>query len=411
MRTATSRTFENADGTFTTELHAQPIYYQELETADWVPIDLRFSQVKGKHHQPDWALVGASPVQVSAFPTDHEQGFLTLAAGDQTLALARPTADDAAVAPVIADDGRTLDYPAFYGAGTGLRVLARPDGMRTFVVLSSVPDVNDFAFHLTGDGLLPVAEVDGSVILTDASGATVARIPRPVFMDSSDIDGSGGGLFAAAASVSVVPDETGLLVTLHVARRFLEEAVYPAFVDLTLADFPVAAPGADVNFVSSRHPDSVFAGEERPEQPSYAEALLGRQPGSHADNTTYLSFDDPRAVIGSGRVATASLELYPYWGSPAGVKFSVSSVGSVDAPATELGTIDLLPGAWADTLLSALPDGAVAISAVMPGQGSWTRLIARDQSAEYAFGPRLVITWSPVVPTPWSVLEPQHGDD
>src|SRR3954447_10308215 len=49
MRTTNSRTFQNGDGTFTTELHAQPIFYQPAGTtqpADLRSIDLAFLALK-----------------------------------------------------------------------------------------------------------------------------------------------------------------------------------------------------------------------------------------------------------------------------------------------------------------------------------------------------------------------------
>src|SRR5688572_24296968 len=147
MRTASSRTFENEDGTFTTELHAQPIYYQAADSMNWLPIDLRFHQVEGKRRRPDAAVVDASPVVISAMAPDRAEGFLTLIAGERSLSLARASGGGEATA-VISDDGRAVDYADFYGDGVGLRVLARPDGARSFLVLREAPAASDFAFRV-----------------------------------------------------------------------------------------------------------------------------------------------------------------------------------------------------------------------------------------------------------------------
>jgi hypothetical protein len=414
MRSSSSRTFENPDGTFTTELHAQPIYYQPPGSTDWLPIDLRFAAVESRHDHPDTALVSTSPVVVSAFPSDTATGFLTVAAGERALSIARVAGRNAqAQAPLIGDDGRTVDYFNFY-RDAGLRVFARPDGVRTFVVLRDEPESNQFSFRVAGEGLRAAQGIDGSIALVDAAGVPVGRIPKPLLTDSSDVAGAGGGVFSAAASLSVTGEDDGTqIITINVARRALNEAVYPAFVDFTLVDFPAVARGADIAFVSSRHPDSAFPGAERPEQPSYAEVWLGRQPESRNDNAVYLHFDDPRTVIGAADIHGAELELYAYWGSDRGVPVAVSGVNASWTPEalswltqppaeTDLGNVSLSAGQWSSLDLTAsvveraagTPDYGLKLATAQPGPGSWTRLIARDQSEEIAFGPRLVVTWS-----------------
>lgn len=412
LRTANSRTFENEDGTFTTELHAQPIYYQTADSTDWLPIDLRFHVVEGKRRQPDTTVVDTSPVAVSVSAPDHADGFLTLTAGERTLSVGRAGGGGEA-APVISDDGRTVDYADFYGDGIGLRVLARPDGVRTFLVLREAPAGNDFAFHLSSEGMTVAIQPDGSVALQDAAGVSMGRVPRPLLFDSSDVDGSGGGAFTAATSLSVATNEAGeQLLTVHVARRYLEEAVYPAFIDLSVVEFPSATPGADLAVVSSRHPNSGFGGDERPELPSYGELWLGRQPGTRADSASYLRFDDPSSAIGNGEVLAASLELYAYWGNPLGAAFDVRGAGADWTAETltwatqpvatdELGTMTFTPGSWATLDLTHAPDYSLVFTAAKPGADSWTRIIARDQSDAIAFGPRLVLTWQPAPPPAW----------
>ncbi|HUP83224.1 MAG TPA: DNRLRE domain-containing protein [Candidatus Limnocylindria bacterium] len=431
LRTATSRTFENPDGTFTTELHAQPIHYEVADPdsgeTSWQPIDLHFTQVKGKRHKPDSAVVGASPVVVSAFDSDHEGGFLTLASAERSLALAVGQAGaEEAAPPVISADGRTVDYASLFGDGVGLRVLPRPDGARSFIVLRQAPESNQFTFRVAGDGLTATLEPDGSVALRDEAGLMAGRIPRPTLIDSTDIEGNGGGMFAAATSLSVADTDDGAqLISIRVARRFLDEAVYPAFVDLSVVDFPSAAPGAQTAFVSSRHPDVAFGGDERPEQPSYGEAWLGRQPGTRNDSAAYLRFGDPSAITGYANVLSTSLELFPYWGSADGVEADVSGVTTdwardsltyLTQPAADidLGTVTLTPGAWSSFDMQDAPLPAFGLRiAPHAGPDTWIRLITRDQSDAVQFGPRLVVNWTPAsaMPTDWQILEPVHHDD
>lgn len=412
MRTATSRTFEAPDGTFTTELHAQPIYYQPPDSTDWLPIDLRFAALQAADGRPAGVTVSASPVAVNALPVEAARTFLTLAAGERVLSIARVGGHGAEQAtPVVGVGGRSVDYFDFFGDEAGLRVLGRPDGMRGFIVLGQEPGTNHFSFRLSGEDTTATKELDGSVTLRDPNGAAVGRIPRPLLLDSSDVAGDGGGVFSAATSLAIAPaDDGSQTVTFSVARRFLAEAVYPAFIDFSIVDFPAVAPGADLAVVSSRHPSSSFSGGERPEEPSYGEAWLGRRPGSHNDSVVYLRFDDPRTVIGDADIAGAALEVYPYWGSDGAVPITVGGVDADWAPEavswlsqpmaeTDLGSMTLQASEWARIELAEAPAYGFMLAAAQPGPGSWTRLIARDQSAEIAFGPRLVVTWSGLRPT------------
>ena len=418
MRTASSRTFDNGDGTFTTELHPQPIYYQAPDSADWVPIDLGFTSLEADGDQPAGAAVTASPVVINAFPSDAADGFLTLAAGERKVSIGRiGDPNDEPAAPVIGIDGRTVDYLDFFGDGASLRTSAQPDGMRSFVVMRDEPERSYFSFRLAGDDLMATMEIDGSITLRDAAAGAVGRITRPQLIDSSDISGDGGGIFTAATSLSVDTAADGaLVVTIGVEQRYLDEAVYPAFVDFSITDFPAASPGADVAVISGGHPNSVFAGAERPEQPFYGESWLGRQPGTRNDNELYLRFDDPRLVIGGADIQGVALELYPYWGNDGGATFAVRGVTAdwktaalswLSRPPAEmdLGSVSFEPGEWARVDLAETPEYGVVLAAAQPGPDTWTRLIARDQSDEIGFGPRLVVTWSGLRPTLGSAPE------
>ena len=90
MRTLNSRTFQNTDGTFTTEFHAQPIFYQPAGTtdkADLQPIDLSFiADAKSGS-----ALVDRSPVSITASPAGSAGGFLSATAGDYSVSLGLAT--------------------------------------------------------------------------------------------------------------------------------------------------------------------------------------------------------------------------------------------------------------------------------------------------------------------------------
>ena len=422
MRTLSSRTFENSDGTFTTEFHAQPIFFQPAGTTnpqDLRPIDLSFLA----DAETGYASVAASTVALTTRPADDPAGFVTAASTNQSvsLALATDSGMSASTAtPQIVDGGRVVDFFDFQPQSVGLRVLARTDGFKAFLVLGKVPDRNRFSFVLNAPGLLPAVADDGGVILTDVSGATVGRIPRPLLLDSSDIDGSGGGVFAAATTLSVDTSGAQSVITVTLDRSYLEEAVMPAYLDVSLTDFPQATAGADVAFTSSAHPNASLHGFQRPESPGFDELWLGQQPNSHNDNDVYVRFPGLASVLGTVDIASASLELLPYMQQdPEGTTvvrrvtsdWSAASVVWASQPTADdadSATFTSAPGAWTsldvsnyvmDVLSRGQPDYGLVLSGDDTSSATWKRLAASDAGDSAEFGPRLVVTWSGPRPT------------
>ncbi|HEY5520350.1 MAG TPA: DNRLRE domain-containing protein [Candidatus Limnocylindrales bacterium] len=421
LRTLNSRTFENADGTFTTEFHAQPIFYQPAGTtspSDLQPIDLSFVADAAT----GYASVSTSPVVVTTRPAGDPAGFVSATSGMDSVSLALAAANGTAsgsATPQVVDGDRVVDFFDFQPQHVGLRVLAQTDGFKTFLVMAREPQRTKYSFVLDARGIVPVAADDGSVLLTDASGATVGRIPRPLLLDSSDDDGNGDGLFTAATSLSL--DTSGALpvITVSIDRAFLDEAVYPAYVDMSLTNFPQVAAGADVTFASSSHPNVDLHGYQRPESSGFDELWLGRQPGSKNNNEIYVRFDGLAATLGTVDVAAASLELLPYFeqaGDGMVDARQVTSVWNADAldwanrpatSATDIGQLTGAAGAWAaldvsDYVTGVLSRGQADFGLLLAGDGTkaaaWERLAASDAGAAAEFGPRLVVTWSGLRP-------------
>jgi len=421
LRTTNSRTFENADGTFTTEFHAQPIYYQPADTtepADLQPIDLTFLA----DEKTGYASVATSAVEVTTRPADDAAGFVSATSGEQSVTLGLAT--DAGMAaskslPQILEGGRVVDFFAFQPQAVGMRVLAQPDGFKTFMVMSKQPDNNQFSYVLNAPGLIPVMADDGSIILTDEAGTTVGRIANPMLIDSSDTEGNGGGVFTAGTSLSL--DTTGELpvITVTVRRSFLDEAVYPAYIDMSLTDFPQTA-NADVAFASSAHPTTSMHDFQRPEAPGFDELWLGHQPDSRNNNEVYLRFPDLASVLGTVDVASASLELLPYlqhandgvtilhrltadW-NPETLTWDTKPLTDDLDPLA----ITSAPGDWSsidvssyvsDVLSRGATDYGLALAGDETTTGTWKRLAASDAGETAEFGPRLVVTWSGLRPT------------
>ena len=423
MRTLSSRTFLNRDGTYTTEFHAQPIFYQPAGTtapADLKPIDLTFLA------DPDtgFASVTSSPVAVTARAADDPAGFVSASAGDFSVSLGLATGagmKDSSAAPQILDAGRVVDYFDFQPRSVGLRVLAQTDGFKSFIVLSKVPDKNRFSFVLDAPGLTPVVADDGSIILNDESGTTRGRIPRPLLLDSSDVDGGGGGVFTSATTLSVDTSGDLPVITVAVGHAFIDEAVMPAYIDLSLTEFSQPTAGADVAFVSSAHPNANLHGLQRPESPGFDELWLGHQPASKNNNDAFIRFAGIQSVLGTVDVASASLELLPYfqqandgvtivrrvtadWNAdsltwttmPAADNLDAQSVLSTGGTWTSLDVSNYVT----DLLSRGVTDYGLVLSGDQTASGTWKRLAASDAGEAAQFGPRLVVTWSGMRPAP-----------
>jgi NlpC/P60 family protein len=422
LRTLNSRTFENKDGTFTTEFHAQPIFYQPAGTtaaADLEPINLGFAA----DDKTGYASVTSSPVVLTARPANDSAGLLSATAGDTAVTLSLSpdaSAHSSKSAPQIVDGGRVVDYFDVLPQGVGLRVMAQPDGFKSFIVMGKVPDDAHFSFALNAPGLTPAVADDGSVVLTDASGATLGRIPRPLLLDSSDIDGSGGGVFTAATKLSLDTSGATPVLTISVDRSYLDEAVMPAYLDLSLTEFPQVGAGADIAFASSGHPNASLHGFQRPESAGFDELWLGRQPGSSDDNGVFMRFSGLSSVLGNVDVASASLELLPYLQHANDAQTIVSRVTtdwnadaltwttrpSVDDASAM--TLTSTAGQWSSLDVSSyvadvLSDGAADLGLSLAADGSraasWQRLAASDAGDAAEFGPRLVVTWSGLRPS------------
>ena len=311
-------------------------------------------------------------------------------------------------------DGRYADYFDFSGTGVGMRVFPTADGFKSFLVMRREPKTNRFSFAIDAPGTTFSAQEDGSISMLDEAGAVIGKLPRPLLLDSSDVDGNGGGVFTAATTLTLTMDGPLPVITVGVERRYLDEAVYPAFIDLSLTDFPVSTTGADLTFASSRHPNANFERYQRPEGAAYAELWHGRQPGSGTDNEIYLRFPGLAETLGTVDVAEAALELFPYWqredtAAPTVVnrvaaEWNSESLTWSSRPEAGEEVISATSdaGSWSNIdvssyvadLVAGSDDFGLVLAGDESGATTWKRFVASGAAAELNLGPRLSITWS-----------------
>lgn len=418
MRTANSRTFEDDDGRFTTEIFTRPIHYLPAESTEWQPIDLRFHALEDDDSGA--AIADTSPITLGLRGADTDGALFSLGAGELAIGLT-PVRGGAALPPELGDEGRYADYRDVLGDGTGLRIFPRADGFKAFLVLADKRDTNRFTFALDAPGLTFAQELDGSIALRDAEDVVVGRIPRPMLLDSSDIEGGGGGVRAAAVSLRLTDTELGHAeLTLAVDRASLAEAVYPAFVDLGVVDFPTSTASAAHTFASSAHPNANFSTYQRPEAPGYAELWHGRRPERRDDNAAYLRFHGLSELLSGVTVESASLAAFPYWQTDeeAASTTWMSRVAEDwdvrtltwnmrPAPHAEMTTFETTRGAWSAMDVSAYvlsvtagttPDYGVVLHADDQGRGYWKRFVVESAMGSGVLEPRLVVNWSGLKP-------------
>lgn len=221
-RTEYSQTYDNHDGTTTTQFYASPVFYQPDGSAAWVPIEVGFAATPGS----DYFVSAKAPVAVTVSPTSASGDFLSTTYGGQTIGFRLPA--DVAKASAVskpAANGPVADYTDLM-PGVDLRVIANAHGAKSFFIWNAAPTDATLRYVVDAPGLSLSAEQDGSVSVRNKSGEIVATIPGPYAVDSTPDPLSGSGHYTDAVKLMLDPD--GKTVTVSVDPTWLKSAVYPA---------------------------------------------------------------------------------------------------------------------------------------------------------------------------------------
>jgi YD repeat-containing protein len=240
LRTQTSRTVLNPDGTFLTSLASSSIHYQD-EKGAWLAIDSTLVPSTAPGY--GWEN-GANRFRV-LFKEKLEGSFLRLDNAGRTysFSLAGTTAQPAEVS------GTGITYPGVL-PGVDLRYDVGPDGVEETLVLANANAPTVYGFALTVPAEVDVdarSRPDGSwAFFSDASEEPVFVLQAPVAADTK----SDGELALASrdkAGLQVVKNPTGFAVTLSVDPVWLDSPArdFPVVVDPTIT-FP--SPTQDASF-------------------------------------------------------------------------------------------------------------------------------------------------------------------
>lgn len=420
LRTETSRTFDNHNGTLTAEFFTQPIHYRPAGQTSWQGLDTTFKPAtsNGLLRRSTGAAVA-----VGLRPANAANGFLQLDAAPGSVAFrllapgapgALAPATVAAAAPSV--DGSVATYASVL-PGVDLQVSAGPHGAKTFVVLRDPSAPTSFTFAVDAPGLTLRATRDGGAELRDGAGALVARLPRPYAVDSSANPARGSGAFGPA-TLAVGSVEGTPVVTIAADAAWLKTATYPVYLDPTVT-FSSTAQSFDA-FVSQAYPTQNFADYARPDSPYYHELWLGMDPGnSNNVNYDYLRFD--LSSIADVSVESAQLRFYPYhqyYAAPTAVRTWVDRVNSswsetgitwnVKPASTNLGYLDTVKATTAyftaTATVQSWVNGSLANNGFKLHQNGnnatyWKRLISSEQGG--ANVPALIVTYhQPSASTP-----------
>jgi hypothetical protein len=227
LRSETSRTFDNHDGTLTSELFTQPIHYQPAGSDEWQPVDVGFqpASADGLLRRSDRA-----PLSIGLRVANASKGLLQLdgragpiafrlvgAGSDQRFT----SADVAASPPTV--DGNVAEYREIL-PGVDLQVIAGARSAKTFLVLANADAPTTFTFSVDAPGLDLEAARDGSAVFRDPGGTIVGRIPRPYAVDSADEPLRGDGVFSDAVGLAVGEADGKPTLTVAVDPAWLKSA-------------------------------------------------------------------------------------------------------------------------------------------------------------------------------------------
>jgi RHS repeat-associated protein len=273
-RTANERTYDNGDGTQTTEFSDSPINYRAAD-GSWQPIDTHVMAAGGT---ADGWRNAAAPVGLR-FAARSDAAELARVAVDGTHAVSFGLSGAAGSIGDAGGDaeGSTVTYPGVR-PHVDLRLESRPTGVKETLVLDSPAAPTSYLFPLRLTGLTPKL-VDGQVVLTDAAGTPRAVIPPGDMVDSRS--SAAGPAHSAAVSYRLV-DSGGapaLEVTLDGAWLRDPARAYPVLVDPTV-QLPVdQAAASDSMYVQG---GSSASGTDH--------LLVGSVNG--ANSASYLKFTD-----------------------------------------------------------------------------------------------------------------------
>ena len=347
--TATQDIYQNADGSYTRQVHGAPINYKAAD-GSYQPIDTHLVRnADGRLHEKanvpavDLAGTGSDPALVSV-PLDaaHSVAFGLYGA--------------AAVTPTVS--GNITTYPSVL-PDTDLVEQAVAAGLKESIVLHSVAAGNSWVFPLRLQGLTARINTDGGVDLVDSAGTVRGAIPHALMQDSNVDPRSGNAAESGDVTyqLTTVDDAPALRVTADQAWLNDPHRVYPVVVDpsanfdATVTDYAQTGNGTD------------HSGE--------ATIRAGTWDGGTDKATSYLAFSGFATSFAGDKATAVSLHIFDVWAYTCTAKpFNVAAVTQSWSTSTVTG----YPGpSYGSSIgsVTANPGSACTNTSVNPEVGTW----------------------------------------
>lgn len=224
-RTATTKVFDNPDGTQTARLFSEIVHVQDA-TGAWIDVDTRLGDVAGL------LTPAATDVDVAFAPvTSADEVAQTSDAGRS---IGFGVAGAAAAVGEVA--GSSVQYPQVW-QDTDLVLTALVDGMKSELVLSSADAPTRFQFPMMLDGLTPSLNPETqAIVYADEDGTVLAETPPGFMFDSNVDEAAGEPAMSMGVTYELTPVADGLwtlAVELDADWLAADERVFPVTVDPT----------------------------------------------------------------------------------------------------------------------------------------------------------------------------------
>ncbi|SEG92065.1 YD repeat-containing protein [Nonomuraea solani] len=230
VRTETTTTYANPDGSLTVDSFAGPVRFRR--DGAWAPVDITLTKAPtgeivtrghGRALRFGGGRAGASRQASATGRTD----LITIGEGASKVTMQWPGA-----LPVPRLSGETATYPGVMPAAD-LVVTATRTGAEQFLLLKSRPAAPlEYRLGLKAPGLEPRPAAGGGVELVDAKGKVAVTVPAPVMWDATEHPISGEHLRRAPVAMKV--DGRDLVLTPDPAFLNDPATTYPVTVDPSL---------------------------------------------------------------------------------------------------------------------------------------------------------------------------------
>jgi len=294
-RTATSRTYELANGSRALEIFQAPVNYRAAD-GDWKAIQTGLREVPGEAGFTN----GPSSFDLR-LPDAMGEEAVRLADGEQWVSYKLLGAS----APLGELEGSKATY-GLAREGVAFELTSTTSGVKEEIELQGPSSQSSFAFELdASEGLAPEVGDDGSVVFADEEGAAFAVLPPPTIADSAGAPEAADN-DAVSYSLSKGDDGTWRLVV-EADRKWLEDPqrVWPVTIDPTMTLSTLT--GYDFSIHSSPLPNgTVYSGS------NWSTLGVGYDPNGTDRTRAYTKFDLSSLPAGAS-VYDATLALYnPY---------------------------------------------------------------------------------------------------